>query len=217
MLERRLALLLVSALTIAFTLAFTVPNRPLMTTVVLPETTTTTTVIFAEGGRKRRRRRRVDPAETTSSSPPQETAADVSLTPRQDAPVSMAVTDVRNLVGGGAPATTTTAAASTTTTTTTTPTSVSPTAASPMATTPNNNNNNNNNNNMEDSLAQLLADAQEMQQAVNLSSYILKYDTVQIAFNSNFERLVQPALGILMISALAGNFFAEDEEDPQMM
>jgi hypothetical protein len=29
----------------------------------------------------------------------------------------------------------------------------------------------------------------------------------------NFETLVQPALGILMIAALASNFFKEDEEN----
>ena len=44
-------------------------------------------------------------------------------------------------------------------------------------------------------------------------SYILKDDTIQIAFNNNFERLVQPALGILMIAALGGNFFKEKEEE----
>lgn len=38
-------------------------------------------------------------------------------------------------------------------------------------------------------------------------------DTIQIAFNNNFETLVQPALGILMIGALAGNFFKEDQEE----
>lgn len=37
-------------------------------------------------------------------------------------------------------------------------------------------------------------------------------DTIQIAFNNNFETLVQPALGLLMIAAIAGNFFKEDEE-----
>jgi hypothetical protein len=41
-------------------------------------------------------------------------------------------------------------------------------------------------------------------------------DSVQIAFNNNFETLVQPALGVLMIAALAGNFF-KDEENPDMM
>ena len=47
------------------------------------------------------------------------------------------------------------------------------------------------------------------------SSYVLQNDDLQIAFNSNFERLVQPALGILMIGALAGNFFKEDDEEVQ--
>jgi len=44
-------------------------------------------------------------------------------------------------------------------------------------------------------------------------SYILKDDTVQIAFNNNFEKLVQPALGVLMIAAVGGNFFKEKEEE----
>lgn len=44
-------------------------------------------------------------------------------------------------------------------------------------------------------------------------SYILKDDTIQIAFNNQFERLVQPALGILMIAALGGNFFKDKEEE----
>lgn len=47
------------------------------------------------------------------------------------------------------------------------------------------------------------------------SSYVLQNDDLQIAFNSNFERLVQPALGILMIGALAGNFFKEDNDEVQ--
>jgi hypothetical protein len=42
-------------------------------------------------------------------------------------------------------------------------------------------------------------------------------DSVQIAFNNNFETLVQPALGILMIAAVAGNFFKEDEDTNMMV
>ena len=38
-------------------------------------------------------------------------------------------------------------------------------------------------------------------------------DTIQIAFNNNFEKFVQPALGVLMIAALGGNFFKEKEEE----
>jgi hypothetical protein len=45
------------------------------------------------------------------------------------------------------------------------------------------------------------------------SSYILKDDTIQIAFNNNFETLVQPALGVLMIATIGGNFFKGDEEE----
>lgn len=43
-------------------------------------------------------------------------------------------------------------------------------------------------------------------------SYILKNDTIQIAFNSNFQQIAQPALGILMIGSVAGAFFNEDED-----
>lgn len=44
-------------------------------------------------------------------------------------------------------------------------------------------------------------------------SYVLKDDTVQIAFNNNFETLVQPALGVLMIAAIGGSFFKEEEQE----
>lgn len=44
-------------------------------------------------------------------------------------------------------------------------------------------------------------------------SSVLKDDTIQIAFNSNFQAFVQPALGILMIASVAGNFFKEDEDE----
>jgi len=44
-------------------------------------------------------------------------------------------------------------------------------------------------------------------------SYILKDDTVQIAFNMNFERVTQPALGILMIGSAAGALGNKDEEE----
>lgn len=36
-------------------------------------------------------------------------------------------------------------------------------------------------------------------------------DAVQISFNKNFERLVQPALGILMLASIGGSFFKEEE------
>lgn len=45
------------------------------------------------------------------------------------------------------------------------------------------------------------------------SSYVLKNDAVQIAFNSNFQLLVQPALGILMIGSLAGAVFEEKDDE----
>jgi hypothetical protein len=44
-------------------------------------------------------------------------------------------------------------------------------------------------------------------------SYIIKDDTVQIAFNGQFEAVVQPALGILMIGSVAGSFGGEPEKD----
>jgi len=44
-------------------------------------------------------------------------------------------------------------------------------------------------------------------------SYVLKDDAVQIAFNNNFETLVQPALGVLVIAAIGGSFFQEEEQE----
>eukprot|EP00577_Skeletonema_sp_RCC1716_P020585 CAMPEP_0113417200 /NCGR_PEP_ID=MMETSP0013_2-20120614/25524_1 /TAXON_ID=2843 ORGANISM="Skeletonema costatum, Strain 1716" /NCGR_SAMPLE_ID=MMETSP0013_2 /ASSEMBLY_ACC=CAM_ASM_000158 /LENGTH=297 /DNA_ID=CAMNT_0000304309 /DNA_START=16 /DNA_END=909 /DNA_ORIENTATION=- /assembly_acc=CAM_ASM_000158 len=44
-------------------------------------------------------------------------------------------------------------------------------------------------------------------------SSVLKDDTVQILFNNNFERVTQPALGILMIGSVAGSFGNKDEEE----
>jgi len=44
-------------------------------------------------------------------------------------------------------------------------------------------------------------------------STVLKNDAVQIAFNGIFQALVQPALGILMIAALADAVFKKDDED----
>lgn len=44
-------------------------------------------------------------------------------------------------------------------------------------------------------------------------SYVIKDDTVQIAFNGIFEPVVQPALGILMIGSAAGAAFQEPEKE----
>ena len=44
-------------------------------------------------------------------------------------------------------------------------------------------------------------------------SSVLKDDTVQIAFNSNFQMIAQPALGLLMIGSAASAFFKEETED----
>jgi hypothetical protein len=38
-------------------------------------------------------------------------------------------------------------------------------------------------------------------------------DTIQIAFNNNFQLLVQPAIGILMVGSVAGAVFPEKEEE----
>lgn len=43
------------------------------------------------------------------------------------------------------------------------------------------------------------------------SSYLLKNDAIQIAFNNIFEPVVQPALGVLMIASIASSVFKEDE------
>ena len=45
------------------------------------------------------------------------------------------------------------------------------------------------------------------------ASYVLKNDDVQIAFNGLFQPVVQPALGILMIAAIADRVFAPQEVD----
>eukprot|EP00804_Cyclotella_cryptica_P016604 CCRYP_001926-RA/>CCRYP_001926-RA protein AED:0.43 eAED:0.43 QI:150/1/1/1/0.5/0.33/3/1152/278 len=44
-------------------------------------------------------------------------------------------------------------------------------------------------------------------------SSVLKNDAVQIAFNMNFERVTQPALGILMIGSVAGALGKKDDEE----
>eukprot|EP00560_Eucampia_antarctica_P003913 CAMPEP_0197837026 /NCGR_PEP_ID=MMETSP1437-20131217/30866_1 /TAXON_ID=49252 ORGANISM="Eucampia antarctica, Strain CCMP1452" /NCGR_SAMPLE_ID=MMETSP1437 /ASSEMBLY_ACC=CAM_ASM_001096 /LENGTH=253 /DNA_ID=CAMNT_0043443705 /DNA_START=35 /DNA_END=796 /DNA_ORIENTATION=+ len=44
-------------------------------------------------------------------------------------------------------------------------------------------------------------------------SYIIKDDTVQIAFNNIFEPIVQPALGVLMIGSAAGGIFEDGNDD----
>lgn len=45
------------------------------------------------------------------------------------------------------------------------------------------------------------------------SSYVLKDDGVQIAFNGIFEPVVQPALGILMIGSIASAVWKDEEVD----
>mmetsp|Transcript_22467 Transcript_22467/g.27087 ORF Transcript_22467/g.27087 Transcript_22467/m.27087 type:complete len:151 (+) Transcript_22467:3-455(+) len=42
---------------------------------------------------------------------------------------------------------------------------------------------------------------------------IFHNDTIQIAFNNNFELIVQPALGVLMIGAGAGAVLKEEETE----
>jgi len=43
------------------------------------------------------------------------------------------------------------------------------------------------------------------------ASAVLDNDAIQIAFNGIFESVVQPALGILMIAALAGAVVGDEE------
>ena len=43
--------------------------------------------------------------------------------------------------------------------------------------------------------------------------YVLKDETVQIAFNNIFQPVVQPALGILMIGSAAGAMFKEEDKE----
>mmetsp|Transcript_33379 Transcript_33379/g.69518 ORF Transcript_33379/g.69518 Transcript_33379/m.69518 type:complete len:282 (-) Transcript_33379:353-1198(-) len=171
--------------------------------------------------------------------------------PRQDEAVTVAVQDVRSLVGGRVPA-----APSNPVTTTSTTASNFQSSATPTATTPSSNFGSSSNSN--DALEQLLADAKKMQLeergsgavgggdedsfsipnafrsiistivtvdffvvcgllvwflAGIFSSYVMDDDTIQISFNGIFESIVQPALGILMIAAVAGSFFKEDEDE----
>lgn len=44
-------------------------------------------------------------------------------------------------------------------------------------------------------------------------SYVIKDDTVQIAFNGIFEPVVQPALGVLMLGSALGSVFEESSEE----
>ena len=45
------------------------------------------------------------------------------------------------------------------------------------------------------------------------SSYVWKDDAIQIAFNSNFQQVVQPALEILMIAALSDAVLKGDDDN----
>lgn len=282
--QKQLRLILVLLPLIRLGDAFFVVHKhcSLLTTRNLPPTTVTpssreTPVVFASGddnddgdtnqegaaARKTRRRKRriVTPtvveeetaAEEDASAPPP------PAVPRQDAPVALAVTDVRNLVGGEA----TVATSSTTSRTSQSGRDalvMESKASDAAVSSPSSSVAPTNSLSTDDALARLLQDAREMQAAnggdganSNLAdkdnepsipkvisqvlstvvtvdffvvcgfllwflagifqSYVLQDDTIQIAFNSNFETLVQPALGILMVAAIAGNFFKEDEED----
>ena len=45
------------------------------------------------------------------------------------------------------------------------------------------------------------------------SSYVLQNDAIQIAFNNIFQPVVQPALGILMIAAIADAVFKREDQE----
>jgi hypothetical protein len=47
------------------------------------------------------------------------------------------------------------------------------------------------------------------------SSYALQNDGIQIAFNSIFQPVVQPALGVLMIGSIASAFFKGEDDDAE--
>eukprot|EP00977_Amphora_coffeiformis_P022193 scaffold10570_cov176-Amphora_coffeaeformis.AAC.43 len=225
--------------------------------------------IFLASESPRRRRRKRTTAEVSQQDDEKEEEAPPAAVrappqPRPDAPVALAVTDIRNLVGGGSGGGSTGAASTTatsttnksatsstssvaTTTTTSTSTSSPVTASSLNSVAPSTSN---------DALEQMLMDAKAMQGDDEVSSsstgsdepsipkiissvlgtivtvdffivcgfllwfltgifssYVLKNDDIQIAFNNNFETLVQPALGILMIAAVAGNFFKDEEQE----
>ena len=90
-------------------------------------------------------------------------------------------------------------------------------------------NNNNNNNNNEGSVLPAMSISRVISTIVIVdffivlvfflwfilgivASYTIKNDAIQIAFNSNFQTLVQPALGILMIASISDAVFKEKEE-----
>ena len=251
--------------------AFLVPSAPTgiffspsLQQSCLSRTHSSAIFLSSETPRRRRRKRITDEISQKEDDEEEEeeksssAAVQAQVQPRQDAPVALAVTDIRNLVGvgggltGTAPIKTSTTqksstktSASATTTTSSTPPVTAATLSNSMAPSTSN-----------DALEQMLMDAKAMQGddemtsssfgmdelsipklissvlstivtvdffivcgfllwflAGIFSSYVLKNDDIQIAFNNNFETLVQPALGVLMIAAVAGNFFKEEEQE----
>lgn len=232
---------------------------------------------------KRRKRKQIDdkpasndkendatiPATTTPASSPSKTAPPqsvVELKPRQDSAVTMQVQDVRDLIANRSSSSSSSSAPtsqsldtsmSTKSTTTSSSSSSSTSSSMKTRTSTDPSSNNRNSKSLDDSLAQLLADAQQMQRqqqptdsqgaatpvkaagsairnalstlviadffvvclfllwflAGVVASYVLKNDAIQIAFNGIFQPIVQPALGILMIAAIADRVFAQNEND----
>jgi hypothetical protein len=86
------------------------------------------------------------------------------------------------------------------------------------------NNNSNNNKGMKETIFDILSTIVTVDFFVVLAllawflegifcSYLLKDDTVQIAFNMNFQAVTQPALGILMTGSVAGQAFGKEEKE----
>jgi hypothetical protein len=181
-----------------------------------------------------------DSSAATSSSPP--------LTLRNDdAPVELAVRNIKQVIGTKQPVGMDMDAKSDRPF----PTPITANTSTSSATTTTSTSNRNSNSALDDSLQQLLEDAKQMQSASSsstttsnsnnplkqvlstivtidffvvcgfllwfllgiASSYIAKDDTIQIAFNSNFQAFVQPALGILMIGSIAGSVLGGDEDE----
>jgi len=181
------------------------------------------TVLFASTNRKRRVRRKEFPSES-----PEQPDEEIILTPRDDSGVKLQVTDVRNLSGGQQQESVPVSAGS----------MESP--QSPSTYQPSASFDDSLDQLLRDAkqmkASEKPADADEslLRKVIStivtvdffvvcaflvwflagiFCSYVLKDDTVQIAFNSSFQQLVQPALGVLMIASIADAVSKGEDDD----
>ncbi|CAB9500353.1 expressed unknown protein [Seminavis robusta] len=192
----------------------------------------------AEGDAPKRRRKRVKRKETVEEQDVEESAPP-EVKPREDGPVQLQVQDVRNLVGGGGPAPrTTTSLESTSMAGSQQPASSSGGTDDSLLrlledakemqaledTSAVSTGEEDGEFSLPDTLRKVVSTIVTVDFFIVFAfllwflagifcSYILKDDTVQIAFNQQFQPLVQPALGILMIASVAGSFLDKDEEE----